>query len=257
MTFVKNTIIPGFLIMLLVCPVPDAFTALDTEKVKQLVQTEKYEDAQKLLSRHLAKNEKDHLAMFQMGQIKLKIHEIDSAIYWFKRASDFHDSDYRYFYWLGRAKLTKLQVTPIRKKRKLAKEVEACFIKSIELNPMHIYSRVYLGDFYLTAPPIAGGNRKKAFEQLEFIKQCDPVKGKFIAARFYIREKEYDKAETELKELIERNQLVFEAHELQGKIHEERDDFELAIKEYKKASELEPSNLELKKQIERLESAQL
>lgn len=72
-----------------------------------------------------------------------------------------------------------------------ARKCKAAYEKAIELDPKNVQARISLGMYYMQAPGIVGGSRKKAYEQLEEIEKLDPQIGWNMRVIAYFSEKKY------------------------------------------------------------------
>ena len=74
--------------------------------------------------------------------------------------------------------------------------------QAVELDPANVEARVTLAGYYLNAPSIAGGSKKKAREQAEEIVKYDEVRGNWLLARVLIKDEKYDEAITRIEACI-------------------------------------------------------
>ncbi len=211
-----------------------------------------FTEAEKFLLEFIQKSPDEHRALFYLSQIYFKQDNQDKAIYWLNRAIDLNASDSEYFFWRGRCYLEKLHQSPLHKKYRISKEVISDLETAIEMNPEYIRARIYLGEFYFTAPKIAGGSRSKAEKQLALIRQCDPIKGRLIAAKFYLREDHEKLALKELEELVSMNPDIAETYWLMGKCHLQSGQKAEAEKAFMKAVSLDSDNSVFQKSLAQL-----
>jgi tetratricopeptide (TPR) repeat protein len=137
------------------------------------------------------------------AQSMLKAEDYDGAIDLLKQAVKQDETNSEYRGLLGRAYIEKLRTVPFFEKGTLAGRAQDELKKAIELDPANIKARIYLANYYLNAPPIAGGSAKKAREQAEVIAEFSPLEGKALLAGIHQREKNFDQAIVLYRECIE------------------------------------------------------
>jgi tetratricopeptide (TPR) repeat protein len=108
------------------------------------------------------------------------------------------DSEYRR--WLGRA-----YGGAAEEKRSFstARKVRAAFEDAVRLDPSNIAARRDLMEFYVEAPWIVGGDKRKALEQVEAIARADAVAGHLARAIFLIRTNRLDAAAAEYQHILD------------------------------------------------------
>jgi tetratricopeptide (TPR) repeat protein len=118
----------------------------------------------------------------------------DGAIDRFNKAVALDENDSMYRTWLGRAYIAKLQTVSFFEKGILSGRALEQLQKAVKLDPTNVEARVTLAGYYLNAPSIAGGSKKKAREQAEEIIKYDEVRGNWILAGVLMEEERYDEA---------------------------------------------------------------
>jgi tetratricopeptide (TPR) repeat protein len=84
----------------------------------------------------------------------------------------------------------------------LGKKCLAAYEKAVALDPTNLNARSSLMTVYQQAPGMMGGGGDKALVQAAAIKQLDETRGRVAYAMFYIGEKKYAEALTELEEAL-------------------------------------------------------
>lgn len=124
----------------------------------------------------------------------LEAGDADGAIDYLKKAVEQDENNSMYRTHLGRAYITKLQTSSFFEKGVLSGRALEQLKKAVELDSANVEARVTLAGFYLNAPSIAGGSKKKARAQAEEIVKYDEVQGNWILAGVLIKDEKYDEA---------------------------------------------------------------
>jgi tetratricopeptide (TPR) repeat protein len=138
-----------------------------------------------------------------LGRIALGQEDLDGAIELLDQAVELAPENSMYRTWLGQAYIAKLQTVSFFEKGVLAGRALDNLKKAVELDPSNIEARISLGGYYLNAPSIAGGSKKKALEQAEEVVKYNELEGNWMLARIHIRNEEYDEGITKLNTCIE------------------------------------------------------
>jgi tetratricopeptide (TPR) repeat protein len=142
--------------------------------------------------------------------------------------------------WLGRAYLAELQSGGGLRQAFLAGKVRTSFEKAVELDPSSVEARISLAGYYLSAPLIAGGSRKKALGQAEAIVKLDLVEGSLLLARIHSEKKEWDQAEAALLRVLEVHPEHAEAHFLLGRTYQDAERWPEAARSFEAAIAANP-----------------
>jgi len=106
------------------------------------------------------------------------------------------------YYWLGMAYGMKAQTASVFKKLSYAKKCRNAWSTALELDPQNADAVVALMNYYLQAPRIAGGNKGKARKLAHRLVDIDHVRGHMAMANIYEKEKAFNAAEAEYREVI-------------------------------------------------------
>ena len=123
------------------------------------------------------------------------IHECELAVSLYSQGSDLH-------LWLGRTYGEKADSIHSIKAYGLAKKVRDEFEQAARLDNKSVDALSDLGEFYVTAPAIVGGDKKKAQAVSQSLAQLDAERANQLYARLAEKDKNYTLAETELKAAI-------------------------------------------------------
>ncbi|NQV17166.1 MAG: tetratricopeptide repeat protein [Armatimonadetes bacterium] len=129
-------------------------------------------------------------------------------------------------------KLSQNPENGMMKAMKYFKKCKKSFLRTIELDPDDIESRVFLVESYYYPPKIAGGNKKKALEQLEEIKIRDPQKGMKISIEFLMFDEDYEQAIQKCNEYINRYPGDLKIYHYLGMTFQQKEDFQKAFEAF-------------------------
>jgi len=104
--------------------------------------------------------------------------------------------------WLGRAYGLKARHAGPIAGFKLARRVQACFAKAVELNSANAAAMSDLGEYYVDAPAIVGGGTDKAKMLADSMMSKFPAQAHQLLGRIATENGEYDTAEAEFKRVI-------------------------------------------------------
>lgn len=108
------------------------------------------------------------------------------------------DSEYRR--WLGRAYGAAAEH---RRSFSIARKVRAAFEQAVRLDPSNIAARRDLMEFYVEAPWIVGGDKRKALEQVDAIAQLDVVAGHLARAAYLAGTEHPNEANAEYQRVLD------------------------------------------------------
>jgi tetratricopeptide (TPR) repeat protein len=108
-----------------------------------------------------------------------------------------------YHLWLGRAYGQKADLIHSIKAFGLAKKVHAEFERAVQLDSNNEDALSDLGDFYIEAPGIVGGGKKKAQGVAQTFETLNPAQADRIRARLAEKDKNYALAEQNFKSAVE------------------------------------------------------
>lgn len=176
----------------LVAPILRAQTGHDA---RWLVEHGRWKQARTLLEERVRQNPNDAEATWLLSRVRLRYQDVDAALALAEKAVglDSRNADYR---WqlaqvvgdkAGDANLFK-QIGLVRR---FKREVEA----ALALSPNHIESLYGLMVYYMKAPGIVGGDKKKAYETADRISQIDKADGFIARVRLAQEEKQRERIE--------------------------------------------------------------
>ena len=137
----------------------------------------------------------DAEAMFYLGRIAIEQSDGDEAVTWLEEATKQNDRSSVYHQWLATAYGVKASAANPMTQMTLLPMLKRESERAVELDSLNIDARVNLMQFYLQAPPMAGGGVDKAREQLAAITALNPYQGRLQSAA--VAENQKDSLTTE------------------------------------------------------------
>jgi len=173
------------------------------EEGKRLFDETKYEEAKEVLLKVVKQDPENPEANFLLCKVFLILDDHDNSIKYGKKAVRLDDSQSDYHLWLGQAHGAQAQKGSKLKAIFRAKRAKKEFEKAVELDSTNLQARLALMEYLITAPGIAGGDKKKAKEQAEIVEKMDSLYGAYARGVYWQVEKDFDKAEIYLKKAAE------------------------------------------------------
>ncbi|MCU0419567.1 MAG: tetratricopeptide repeat protein [Cyclobacteriaceae bacterium] len=188
------------LAFLFICAVAAGQTRIDQAKL--LYESQKYEDAKKLLASIDEKNKDYATAQYWLGRIAYAQEKYDDASDHFEEATEANDKVADYWNWLGNTYGTIAQDANTLKQGMLAPKMRSAWEKAIALDPQNLDARSSLIQYYSQAPGFMGGSTEKAKEMANQIKKIKPAEGHRQLGNIYYREKKFAEAEKEFLAMV-------------------------------------------------------
>jgi Tfp pilus assembly protein PilF len=161
------------------------------------------DDAISRLTSSLAANPKSAEAHNLLCRVYYQEERWDAAIKECEVAVRLAPLDSGFHLWLGRAYGEKANSIHSVKAYPLAKKVRDEFERAVQLDNGNVDALSDLGEFYVAAPGIVGGGKKKAQGVAQTLEQYEPVEAYELEGRLAEKEKKYDLAESEFKSAVE------------------------------------------------------
>jgi tetratricopeptide (TPR) repeat protein len=130
----------------------------------------------------------------------LELRDYDRAIADGERAVTEQPRDSEYRRWLGRAYGAAAEQ---QRSFSMARKVRGAFEEAVRLDPSNLPARRDLMEFYVEAPWIVGGDKRKALEQVDAISRADAIAGHLARAIFWLRTNRRDQAEAEYQRVLD------------------------------------------------------
>jgi tetratricopeptide (TPR) repeat protein len=172
------------------------------EEGKKLFKEEKFQEAKAVLEQVIKSDPRNHEAYFILGKIYYSEKNYDKSIENLEKAVELKDSVSEYHLWYGSSYLMKAQKSGKIKALFRAKKGVGELEKAVKLDSTDAEVRFSLFQYYLVAPGIAGGDKKKAEKEAKIIQGLDPFLGAQAWAAYWEREKDLIRAEEYLIEAV-------------------------------------------------------
>lgn len=176
--------------------------------------------------------------LYYLGLIHFRQDDYDSAIDFLSKSIDINPDDYRAHEILGQAYGLKSEHAGMVKSAMLIPKIKKAFQKALELNPQALGALEGLYMFYLFAPPVAGGDEKKAMEYLEQIEKANPARGHLAGGLFHTRHQNIEKATESFHKALEQGADDADVLLKAGRFFLQHNDLETAKNAFKKLTEL-------------------
>jgi cytochrome c-type biogenesis protein CcmH/NrfG len=179
-------------VLLLTAAISPAATPLQT--AQHQFEDGKYAEAAATLRAALAQAPQDSLLHHWLARCYYELHEFDIAIGYEQQAVKLDPQNSEYHMWLGRVYGGKAEANH---SFSLARKVKQEFEEAVRLNGENITARRDLMEFYLEAPWILGGGSGKARQQAEAIAALNKMEGHLAMGQYRLSEKKPELAEKE------------------------------------------------------------
>lgn len=206
----------------------------------KLFEAQNYQEARRYFLAQQESTPGNHQTLYYLGRIDYHEGQLDEAIRRFKQTVEIERKNSVYHLWLGRAYLQKLQKANFFQKGVLAGRVKDNFRKAVKYDSSNVAARVHLANYYLQAPAIAGGSKKKALAQAEEIIAYDARQGRLLLAQIYAGQQKYDLALQEYRELVDLYPQDEGVYYHKGMFHQQAGQFDAAFAAFEKTLEINP-----------------
>ncbi len=173
------------------------------EEGKRLFDERKFEEAKEVLLKVIDREPENPEANFILCKVFLILDDHDNSLKYGKKAVELAGSESEYHLWLGRAHGMQAQKGSKLKAIFRAKRAKGEFEKAVELDSTSMEARLSLMEYLISAPGIAGGDKKEALAQVEVVEKMDSLYGAYARGVWWHVEKDFDKAEAYLRKAAE------------------------------------------------------
>jgi tetratricopeptide (TPR) repeat protein len=178
-------------------------------------------------------NPNDADLAYLLSRVKQAFGDLDGAMQMAEKAIALDSRKPEYHSTLAQVCAQKAQTAGIFKGLGLAHRFQREAQAVLDLDPKSVDAREGLVDFYLEAPGIAGGDKKKARIRADELVQIDAVKGYLALANIAQHEKDPTRREAALIQAVKANPKNYEAQEALAAFYvsDEMKKYELAEKQ--------------------------
>jgi tetratricopeptide (TPR) repeat protein len=165
---------------------------------EELYKRTEYQASIAVLDKHAG----DAATSFLLGRNYFMLGDFKQATDYLQKAVAANPRNGEYQDWLGRAWGKRAETSNPLLAPGFASKARQAFEKSVELDPKNADALSDLFDFYLNAPGFLGGGYDKAAAVAKQLAAIDPPEGYFEEAKLAEKRKEFDTAETHLRQAI-------------------------------------------------------
>ena len=176
----------------------EAAYAGDLTQAESLYKRTDFEGSLKLLD----KQSSDAAETFLIGRNYFMQGDFKNATEYIQKAATLAPTNSEYMDWLGRTYGKRAETSNILAAPGYASKARQAFEKSVELDPKNNDALSDLFDYYLEAPGFLGGGYDKAVAVTNKLAAIDPAEAYFERAKLAQKKKEYQSAETHMRQAI-------------------------------------------------------
>ncbi|MGH9696705.1 MAG: tetratricopeptide repeat protein [Bryobacteraceae bacterium] len=172
--------------------------AADLTQAENLYKRTDFEGSLKLLN----KRSSDAAEIFLVGRNYFMRGDFKKAGDFIQKAATLAPTNSEYMDWLGRTYGKRAETGNIFAAPGYASKARQAFEKAVELDPKNNDALSDLFDYYLEAPGFLGGGYEKAAAVADKLSAIDPAEAYFERAKLAQKKKEYQSAETHMRQAI-------------------------------------------------------
>jgi len=170
------------------------------ERAQRLFNNTDFDGALRVL---LAADPKDGPSLLLAGRSYYMNGDFKKSTDYMLKAVAVEPSNSTYYLWLGRAFGRRAETSSFLTAASYATKARENFERAVALNPRNTEALMDLFEYYLQAPGLLGGGLDKARAISQKINQLDPAEYSYAQARLAERQKEFRRAEQQLRRAID------------------------------------------------------
>ncbi|MCC7499449.1 MAG: tetratricopeptide repeat protein [Bryobacterales bacterium] len=170
------------------------------ERAQRLFNNTDFDGALRVL---LAADPKDGPSLLLAGRSYYMNGDFKKSTDYMLKAVAVEPSNSTYYLWLGRAFGRRAETSSFLTAASYATKARENFERAVALNPRNTEALMDLFEYYLQAPGLLGGGLDKARATSQKINQLDPAEYSYAQARLAERQKEFRRAEQQLRRAID------------------------------------------------------
>ena len=183
------------------------------EEAIQWFTEQKYQQA-KAAFKQLQQQEAN-TAWYYLGRIYYQQGDFEGALEYFEQAITQSPNHADEYYWLGLTNAELIKDAFFLAKPSYASAIEEAFLQAIATESNHLEAHIGLFYFYLSAPTIAGGSSKKAWQQIESVDAIDSHKSALLMLNYHSEQRDdntlIEYINTQLQEADKDKEWLFKA----------------------------------------------
>ncbi len=168
-----------------------SLTALAADNAQDLVEGGHYKRAYTVLDARLKANPNDAQANYLMSRVKMVTNDHDAALKFAEKAVAADGKSAVYHYQLSQVIGSIAEKASMLKQFGYARRYKSEVETATALDPKNIDARIAMLEYYLEAPGIMGGDKKKAEAIAEEISRMDACRGYLATAMIVQKEKDH------------------------------------------------------------------
>jgi tetratricopeptide (TPR) repeat protein len=209
-----------------------------------LVEAGHFKRAQAIVEPRFQANANDAEAAYLLSRVKEAFEDLDSALTLAQKLVELDDRNARYHLQLANVYGEMAQKAGVFKQMGLARKYKSEAERAASLDSKFVEARMGLIEFYLEAPGIAGGDKKRARELADDIARSDPSQGYMAQARLAQQEKDTSKQEAAYLKAIAANPRNYDAEVSLANLYAEKlKNYDAAEKHARAAIQLDPGRV--------------
>ncbi len=182
------------------------------DAVAALIQQGHWKQVRAIAQARIKAGPEDPEANFLMGRMLLRWGDLNAALPHAEKAVKLAPQNPEYHWLLAEALGQQAQRANVFRQIGLARRFRSEAETVLKLNPRHIEAHYGMMIYYLKAPGIVGGDKKKAYAEADEIMKIDKAKGYLALVRLAQEEQQPQKVEELYRKAVEADPKLYDAH---------------------------------------------